>query len=457
MVMELLPEDIAKERGAQCLDHSPAGWYIREQDPKKWVIFLEGGGLCVEPIDCMERVSSPQGSSKHWNPKKLPEGPSTTSLSPLNPFAEFSQVYIPYCSGDTWLGDSSKGHPALLGLQMSGHLILETLVQRLLNNTRFASATDIILSGSSAGGIGTYHHTDWLADLLAARAKANGQASPRVVGFPIEGMFFPEKWPVLVPEFAVGVREPFANFMSQYLALLQNPWYPPACIEASKKEGFKRGDCFDVSRMIKYTKTPLFIGMNRFDPLLIQDVGICLTCKASDKPSGLNGRFIRFYGSIMEQTVIDINRTLPQTGWFIPSEFHHDENFYRFLDSTEKSIQGMSLRAAFEAWYYDRRPIVLLEATCQDGGPCVLPSGCHNVSGNYTDTKWGKNVSVVQTACDIEVEYGGQTLAGNVLGDSIRVATLPTSGTIQEGGDVKFADGRVWTKKDDQLESMLVV
>merc|ERR1712232_182963 len=66
MKLQLLPEDIAKEKGAQCLDHSPAGYYIREQDPKKWVIFLEGGGLCVTPIDCLTRVTSSQGSSKHW-------------------------------------------------------------------------------------------------------------------------------------------------------------------------------------------------------------------------------------------------------------------------------------------------------------------------------------------------------------------------------------------------------
>jgi len=253
---------------------------------------------------------------------------------------------------------------------MSGHLIMETLVERLVNTTQFGSATDVILSGSSAGGIGTFHHTDWLADTLERYAKTANQAPPRVVGFPIEGMFFPEKWPVLFEQFIVGNKEPVANFMSQYLALLQEPWFPPACVEASKKEGFPRGDCFDVSKMLYYTKTPLFIGMNRFDKLLIQDLGLCLTCKATDKPSGLQGKYTRFYGARMNETIIDVTRALPRTGWFVPSEFHHDENFYRFLDSKEKSIQGMSLRAAFEAWYNDQRPVVLIEPTCNEDGPC---------------------------------------------------------------------------------------
>jgi len=341
----------------------------------------------------------------------------------------------------------------LLGLQMSGHLIIETLVERLLNTTHFGSATDIVLSGSSAGGIGTFHHTDWLADLMTAHARAKNQASPRVVGFPIEGMFFPEKWPVLREAFALGNKAPVANFMSQYLALLQHPWFPPACVEASKKEGFALGDCFDVSRMIYYTKTPLFIGMNRFDALLIQDLGVCLTCKANDKPRSGNGRFTRFYGARMNQTVIDVNRTLPQTGWFVPSEFHHDENFYAFLESKEKSIEGMSLRAAVEAWYYDRRPVVLVEATCDEDGPCVPPSACKNVSGNYTDTKWGSNLTMMQTGCDLIVNYGGKALAGNVLSDTVTVATSlqwsqTGSGAIHKSGAIKFADGGHWIRQD---------
>mmetsp|Transcript_121787 Transcript_121787/g.192884 ORF Transcript_121787/g.192884 Transcript_121787/m.192884 type:complete len:128 (+) Transcript_121787:3-386(+) len=64
--LELFPAELAKQRGAQCLDHSPAGYYIRKQDPSKWLIFLEGGGLCVTPFDCLARRDSAQGSSKYW-------------------------------------------------------------------------------------------------------------------------------------------------------------------------------------------------------------------------------------------------------------------------------------------------------------------------------------------------------------------------------------------------------
>ena len=56
----LFDEDVVDSYAAQCLDGSPAGYYIRRastaESADKWVFFLKGGGLCVEPLDCHERV-----------------------------------------------------------------------------------------------------------------------------------------------------------------------------------------------------------------------------------------------------------------------------------------------------------------------------------------------------------------------------------------------------------------
>jgi len=370
--LRILDEDLAKTRGAQCLDHSPAGYYIREQDPQKWVIFLEGGGLCVTPIDCIKRRYSHLGSSKYLHPDHLPEGESTCSRSEYNPFATFSHVWIPYCSGDTWLGNSAEGHLSLLGMQMSGHLILETIVDTLLNDTSMGSATDVVLSGSSAGGIGTYHHTDWFADVVASRAKAKGRTSPRVVGLPIEGMFFPKNFPVLFEQFVIGNLHPISNFMSKYLSLLQDPWLHPACVEAAHSRGFPPADCFSVATMISHSKTPLFICQNRFDSLEIDQVGLC-NCEADSAPSSRCGRFIRFYGALQNETALEIKKALPETGLVMPSEFDHDANFYRFFSHTEKFIENTSVKTAFDSWYWNKRSVMLIEPTCNSNGPCTAP------------------------------------------------------------------------------------
>lgn len=49
----------ASKYAAKCLDGSPAGFYLRNSSTNstEWVIYLKGGGLCVEPLDCLERVS----------------------------------------------------------------------------------------------------------------------------------------------------------------------------------------------------------------------------------------------------------------------------------------------------------------------------------------------------------------------------------------------------------------
>ena len=52
-----------------CLDGSNFFYYLRRSaDPAgengtKWIFWLQGGGLCVEPIDCASRQRSSQGSS----------------------------------------------------------------------------------------------------------------------------------------------------------------------------------------------------------------------------------------------------------------------------------------------------------------------------------------------------------------------------------------------------------
>jgi len=127
--------------------------------------------------------------------------------------------------------------------------------------------------------------------------------------------------------------------------------------------------------MISFTKTPLFIAQNRFDKLLIQDLGLCFTCKADSAATSWSGQYTRFYGALQNATLLEIHKSLPRAGFFVPSEFHHDENFYGFLETEAKVINGMSLRAAFESWYWDRAPVMLIEATCNDDGPCVPSLG----------------------------------------------------------------------------------
>jgi hypothetical protein len=50
----------------------------------------------------------------------------------------------------------------MLGLYFSGHLNIEAVLMYLSANSGLNNAAHVLLSGSSAGGIGTFTHADYL-------------------------------------------------------------------------------------------------------------------------------------------------------------------------------------------------------------------------------------------------------------------------------------------------------
>ena len=63
---------------------------------------------------------------------------------------------------------------------MEGHNIISDTINELINNHAIDTASDLILSGCSAGGLGTFENTDFVQSLLP---------NVRVVGNPQAGYF----------------------------------------------------------------------------------------------------------------------------------------------------------------------------------------------------------------------------------------------------------------------------
>ena len=65
-----LDPDLLESYSAYCLDGSPFYYYFRPASSaaasNKWVLWLQGGGLCVEKVDCLHRATTAYGSSKTW-------------------------------------------------------------------------------------------------------------------------------------------------------------------------------------------------------------------------------------------------------------------------------------------------------------------------------------------------------------------------------------------------------
>eukprot|EP01013_Petalomonas_cantuscygni_P038637 TRINITY_DN6982_c0_g1_i1.p1 TRINITY_DN6982_c0_g1~~TRINITY_DN6982_c0_g1_i1.p1 ORF type:complete len:436 (+),score=63.16 TRINITY_DN6982_c0_g1_i1:48-1355(+) len=204
---------------ARCLDGSPGAYYYRPAtsavNSSKWIIFLQGGGECVTLSSCAGRAETALGSSTKMPASHFFYGIQSPEESTNPDFSTYNFVFIPYCSGDLHLGARTSPTPDRHGtpLWFAGHNIIEAVLQTAVEGKlrggaerlSIADADLVIVSGGSAGGMGSAAHVDFVADYLhnatsrvADRVTSGlgAQAgSLRVVGVPIAGFYFSNNWP----------------------------------------------------------------------------------------------------------------------------------------------------------------------------------------------------------------------------------------------------------------------
>ena len=173
---------------AKCMDGSPGAYYFSKSSANastsastSWIIELEGGGECASKKLCDSRKGSALSSSKYFK-QSLHFGALNTDDPINNPkLRTFNRVFIPYCSQDLWTGQRTVQNTETFNYYFSGHLILQAVLEELESNHHLTHATNIILTGESAGGIGVWPNVDWLASRYPAA---------RTVAAPIAGFYF---------------------------------------------------------------------------------------------------------------------------------------------------------------------------------------------------------------------------------------------------------------------------
>ena len=137
---------------ATCRDGSPAGIFVNLGRANKLMIFLEGGGRCINEQTC------------NWwlFPANVEGGTIIRAAAsagvfdrnhPDNPVGDWDIVYVPYCTGDRHAGANPDGYVEGVGPQrFVGYLNLQAFLARIVPT--FANTTDVLLTGMSAGGFG---------------------------------------------------------------------------------------------------------------------------------------------------------------------------------------------------------------------------------------------------------------------------------------------------------------
>jgi hypothetical protein len=149
---------------AVCADGSPVHYLEHVADPTRVVLYFEGGGACFSADTCaFDGPDKSYISSSLATPELMAQRGGMFDLAdPRNPLADFSFVYVPYCTGDVHLGDVERAYAPGLTVEHRGHpdamVALDHLAQA------YPDARQIVVTGSSGGSVPTPLYAGLVAD-----------------------------------------------------------------------------------------------------------------------------------------------------------------------------------------------------------------------------------------------------------------------------------------------------
>ena len=350
---------------AQCLDGTPAGLYFSAGSGSgvtKFVSHLQGGAWCGGVADCAGRAKGALGSSSEafW-PRNVscPPGSSGgpwvcsfdggngglfSSNATVNPlFHDANKVYFIYCDGASFAGmvDAPIDAGGNETIYARGRYILDALFGTLAARHGLAGATDYVSNGNSAGGLATYLHADYIADLVHAVAPA-----AKVVAVPDSGFFMD------VAAFD-GTRALWQSFNSTFA--FHNATGPgstnPACLAA--KAPADQWQCVMAPYLLPFIRTPMFVSQSFADSWQSGAVmGLpCLPGACTDNAT--EAAVVAYLTGFRAQMVAQLAPVVfsaGQHGGYISSCYRHgtieyDGAFSQWL------VQNQTQAETFSMWY----------------------------------------------------------------------------------------------------------
>jgi hypothetical protein len=147
---------------AYCANGTTTGIGINPGDPgSRLFIFLNGGGACWDESTCYDVGTASYIESGYGASQFASDGVLGAAFfdrnDATNPFRNDSFVFVPYCTGDVHAGSKPDAN---YGGKITHHVGFQNMgayLTRLVPT--FSGSSRVILSGSSAGGVGAL--TNW--------------------------------------------------------------------------------------------------------------------------------------------------------------------------------------------------------------------------------------------------------------------------------------------------------
>jgi hypothetical protein len=314
----------AASRQAVCNDGSPAIYYFRQgtgSGANNWVIFMSGGGLCFSINSCNERNAQfPELMTSRGKPATFVGNGILSDLPAQNPdFFNANHVAVPYCSSDLWSGDREQSG-ATGGFEFRGLKIVRTIISDLRNRSgnNLNSARRILLTGTSAGGIGAMVHVDWLAGQFpGAEVRGLNDAG----------------W---TPAEALSLPIPDSAFPVQRALQLWNGKPDASCVQANPNAKYF---CYS-SAAYPFINAPLMVQMSQYDPVFLSGLGVRFPFNTPEKV------LADLFATAVRASLNDVEAA------FSPRTNTHGVLPYKRF--TGLKVNGFSVQQLLGNWFFER-------------------------------------------------------------------------------------------------------
>jgi hypothetical protein len=146
-----------------CMDGSPFELWDRPADPTKVVLYFEGGGACFSAETCNFENATATVNLALGSPP-AGRGGLFDQANPENPIADYSMVYVPYCSGDVHTGNKTTEYSPELTVVHNGYVNATAGLDYMLE--AYPEVQDMVVMGASAGAVPTPLMAAMAADQL---------------------------------------------------------------------------------------------------------------------------------------------------------------------------------------------------------------------------------------------------------------------------------------------------
>lgn len=258
------------------------------------------------------------------------------SINPL--FYSWNHAYFQYCDGASFSGNAKQVVNGTL-LHYKGRAILDALMKELFNRG-IGTATDVLITGCSAGGLSTFLHADQIAEMLPPTAT--------VKALPGSGYF---------------LNHDNLDGQPVYIKQMENVFYFQNCLEGVNRQCVLHSPlqphlCIFAPHTYPYIKTPLMI-LNSFDDawqmgnVLGIDVPSFSPC-VNNGPNSCNQTEINSVNAFSRNLVVSVTKSptfsQPGNAVFLYSCWSHC-NDIAGSGWNNYIVNGVPLYQAVSNWY----------------------------------------------------------------------------------------------------------